>query len=160
MFFKLLKIAVFIGLIFLVNKISIKVLFKVLGKSLSETNLMKYSLMGSGVVIAYVLLSNKKEGFENDEEDEDIETEVEKEMEADGEIITPEETVQSDVEKEQIIHAEEGEPTEQEEDLKQEIQGNLQTLLNDMVNKTAEQEEIGSQIEPKPSTNTSIVELN
>ena len=150
MFFKLLKIAVFIGLIFLVCKISIKMIFKLLKKSLSNKSLMIYSLISSGAIITYVLMSNKKEGFENDEEEES-------EIETEGEIITPEESIEEEVEEEQEIQVEEGTPTEQEEDLKKDIQGNLQVLLNDMVNKTAEQEETLSRDEPKPSTNTSQV---
>jgi len=146
MFFKLLKIAVFTGLIFFGIKVVMGILFKLMGKTVNEKDLMKYSLIGTVVGVICILMSSKKEGFESEETEEDVEETEE-----------TEENIEEEVDEEQEIHTEEGEPSEQDEDLKTEIQGNLQTLLNDMVEKTAEQEEIDSQIEPKPSTNTALV---
>ncbi len=153
MFFKLLKVAVIVILIFFSIQIIMSISFKLAGKDINKEDLIKYSLLGTIVGVACILLTNKKEGFENEEEtiiveEPDTETEIIKEEESEQEPI---------VEEEEELQIEEGEPTEQEGDLKADIQGDLQVLLNDMVEKTSEQEELDSIDEPKPSTNTEII---
>ena len=117
MLIKLLKVISFIGLLFTINMVLIRMVFRILSKKY----VLMYPIVLTGLVVGYIIYDNKTEDFEP------------------------------------VAIPTEGNPIEQEEDLKTDIQTNLKTLLNDMVEKTKEQGEIMSVNEPKPSTNTSLV---
>ncbi len=161
MFFKVLKVAAIVILMFFLIKIIMSISFKLVGKDINEKNLIKYSLFGTIIGVAYILLTNNKEGFENEEEiivEEPDTEEIVEEPDTEKEIIKEEELEQEPiVEEEEELQIKEGKPTEQEGDLKADIQGDLQVLLDDMVKKTSEQKELDLLDEPKPSTNAELI---
>jgi hypothetical protein len=158
-------------LIYLINRMVLNIFLP----EISEKVKINISLLSTIICVILYKCKKKIENFESEDDEgetltiesrdtEDVE-ELEEDIEENVEEVEEVEEVSElediaeveEVEKEQELQAEEGAPTEQDEEIKKNMKGDLQQLLDDMVNEVDANEMKLELSEPKDGSDTSLM---